>query len=37
MKKKKTTKKCNDCPPEECCHCKDDIKPKKRTKKRKTK
>jgi hypothetical protein len=37
MKKKKATKKCTDCPPEECCHCKDDIKPKKRTKKRKTK
>lgn len=35
MKKKKTTKKCDDCPPDECCHCKDEVKPKKKLKKKK--
>ena len=32
MKKKKTNRKCNDCPPEECCNCKDKINKKKKAK-----
>jgi len=30
MKKKKPIKKCTDCPPDECCHCKDKMKLKKK-------
>jgi len=32
MKNKKPIKKCNDCPPDECCHCKDKMKLKKKKK-----
>ena len=33
MKKKKSIKKCNECPPEECCNCKDKINSVKENKK----